>query len=130
MADYIVLEDVKHTHFNQFPEETRQPYIDEANAWYEDFADTLGLFPEQLTTPIPLLAKRLLANYALMRFSEDNIGSTDISTEDGEDVYQKYYNHYQKSVQDVKVQITPEMLQGLKTGRVGRSVSFGKLFRT
>lgn len=128
--DYITITDITNIHFNQFKSEARQPYIDEANGWYEDFADTLGVFPEQLATPIPFLAKRLLANYAVMRHCEDSIGTSNITVNDGEDMYVANYKHYHLSVQNIKNEITPEMLMGIKTGRVGRSVSFGKIFRT
>jgi len=128
--DYITISDVKHVHFRQFPTDTKEAYIDEANDYYEDFAESMGVGASELISPICQTSKRLLINYTLVRFAEDSIGTNNISLAEGEDMYVNMYQHYHSTLQQIKSQITPEMLTGNVSNRVGRTVSFGKRMRS
>ena len=110
---------------------TQQNYVNEANDYYEDTALQLGVDETLLVTPIPMVCKRMLLNYVTMRVAEDSIGTNSVTLAAGEDMYVELRATSQETVKNLQAQITPELLTGQsETNRIGRSVSFGKIWRS
>jgi hypothetical protein len=127
--DYITIENITHVHLKQFPDEIMQPYVDEANAHYEDIAMQKGIAIDRLHTPLSIVAVRYLANYVVLRFAQDSIGTNNVQVSD-DDMYKRMYEDFNEIVYTLYKQLTPELMMGNAEGRTNRSVSTGRLFRT
>ena len=130
LQNYIEITDISHVHLKQFPSEILQPYVDEANDQLEDISLQKGLDPSEIATPVPIVIKRYLANYVVVRFAEDSMGVNNPEVSDI-DMYKVMADEFRITAENLKVQITPELLQGVsENNRSSRSISTGKLWRT
>jgi hypothetical protein len=130
LENYIVLTDITHVHIKQFPDEEIQPYVDEANDQLEDLALQLGVDPTEIATPVPIVIKRYLSNYVVMRVAQDSMGSNGVEIS-AEDMYVVMAEGFKTICESLRKQITPELLMGVSDSNPkARSVSTGKLFRT
>jgi len=127
--DYITIDNITHVHVKQFPNEILQPYVDEANSHYEDIAMQKGIEVDKLHIPLSIVAVRYLANYVVMRFAQDSIGTNNVQISD-DDMYKRMYEDFSEAVYNLYKQLTPELMLGYAEGRTNRSVSTGRLFRT
>lgn len=128
--NYITSADITHVHLKQFPSETIQPYVDEANTHYIDIALQKGIMQDQITSATPIVVNRCLSNYVVMRFAEDSIGSNGVEVSD-DDMYVKMSEKFSVVYEDLLKQLTPELIMGVSNNsQTARSVSTGKLNRT
>lgn len=130
MSDYITSAAITNAHMKQFPNDTIASYVTEANSYYEDFCNMMGIEIESIHTPVCQTAERMLASYCVMRLAEDSIGTNNVTLAQGEDMYVEMRTQYKELVKHYQDQITPEMITGFVSNRTQRSVSSGKLFRS
>ena len=130
LNDYITIADITHVHLKQFPNEILQPYVDEANDQLEDLGLQKGVSASEIDTPVSIVIKRYLSNYVVMRFAQDSIGTNNVDVS-GEDMYKIMANDFGIIAENLKTQITEELLRGVSDNNpVSRSISTGKLHRT
>lgn len=130
MGTYITSADISNVHLKSFPVEILEPYIAEANVWIEDLGMSMGVNPTEMTSATDLRVKRYLSNYVNYRFAEDSIGVNDVEVQD-DDIYLRMYNTYYKIAENLKPQITPEILTGTADNNpISYSISTGTLWRT
>ena len=127
---YITSASITNVHMLQFPSGTISAYITEANAYYEDFCNQMGVDVDSISTPVPIVADRMLSNYCVMRLAEDSIGTNAVSLAEGQDMYVEMRIQYKELVKQYQDQITPEMITGNVSNRSQRSISSGKLWRS
>jgi len=85
------------------------PYLDEANSEIEDLAQRLGVGdPTDISSPLHHKVKRYGICYALLRLSQDKIGTNtpDIAIEK----YTRLYEVYQGEIDRLNKQITKQMI--------------------
>jgi hypothetical protein len=128
-ATYITSADITNVHFNQFPSGTRDAYVQEANDYCEDFAMTLGVDVDSIVATTPIMVKRMLSCYCVMRLAEDSIGTNSTTLSQGEDMYVEMRAEYRNLLKDYQSKVTPEVLTGVSYDRSQRSVSTGRYFR-
>lgn len=128
--NYITAADLTWVHLKQFPSAVINPYVTEANAWMDDYASQLGVAPSSVSSSVSLIIKRYLANYVAYRFCEDSICANNTELTEN-DMYVASHAKYFEIAENLKKQITPELLMGVSfNNRLSRSVSTGKLNRT
>lgn len=130
LNEYITISDIKHRHTKQFPDSTKQEFVDEANDWLEDIGLQLGVQPADIQYPVGIIVRRYLANYVYMRIGESFMGSNNNDTPET-DKYRVMWETYREVADTLLRQITPQLLRGeSEANREARSVSSGRLYRT
>jgi hypothetical protein len=130
LHNYIEVSNLTHIHIKQFPVTLLQSYLDEANAMYEDLGLTLGVLPEQLVYPTPIICVRYLNAYVTYRFAEDSIATNNVENTD-DDMYKFLGDEFKTIAYGLKKQITPQLLMGVSmNNRASRSISTGRSHRT
>lgn len=131
MADYISISDITNSLFSRITSsDTKQIYVDLANAEAESFAQSLGVMDATfLVDPICSVFKAYLVQYALYNFAGDYIGVNVTDVGEG-DVYRQLFDRSLFLINRYKPEITYAMLTGTVMNRSDRAVSFGKQVRS
>ena len=107
-----------------------QPYVDRANDWYEDFAETKGVLdPTLLDLPkTPLMAIEVLNYYAAWKYASENGGgnSTNHSPDDAYTILEENAFMYLNKFKDG---LSYEYMTGNVTSKTDRAYSLGKAVR-
>lgn len=128
-SGFFTIEDLTHVHIKQFPSGVLQPYVEEAESQYLDISMQLGVDPEDIVTPLPILSTRYCNAYVNYRFAEDSIGSNNVEVTEN-DMYVRMNNEFEATASNLLKQLTPEFIQGIsENSRQARSISTGKLYR-
>lgn len=128
-ATYITSTDITNVHFNQFTSAIKAAYLQEANDYCEDFAMTLGVDTESIVAETPIMVKRMLACYCVLRLAEDSIGTNSTALARGEDMYVAMKNEYKILLKEYQSKVTPEVMTGTVYERSQRSISTGRYHR-
>jgi len=124
---YINVNDVKASIATGF---NLQTYIDEANDAVDDLAEEHGLYDKTLLKqPLPWRVKRYAVVYALMRLCQDKIGSNNLDSIESEK-YAVLYGVYRKELQEIRGDISYEMLTGTVAKVRDRSINSNVIFRS
>jgi len=130
LQDYITEADVVHDHIRKFIGTPKlQRIVEEANDWYEEVAGSLGLGPQELKFPIPLLSKQYLRDYVNLQFSNDSVcNNGQVTTED---MYLVLMNLSTENCITKRALLTRQILTGTAGASMdARTMRFGKAVRT
>lgn len=129
--EYITFADIRHPHLKQLGEARMQPYIDDQNDHLESLARSLGIMDvEQIKTPIDSVIRDYLVLRVLWWFSVFAMGNNNVVTPRDEDMYVLLMEESKPLANDMKAQITPEMITQTISDRSQTTVSFGRIMRS
>ncbi len=125
---YITFTDITHGHLTQMPEAEVQPYIDEANNYYEQLAKDQEVEVEDIAFPVSLKARLMLSYYVCHRFGMDSVGANDPDIET-DDFYIDMRDTFNVEYNKMQSEITPKYMTGTATTKESRSTSTGSITR-
>jgi hypothetical protein len=111
-------------------------YFTEADDYLEDFAQTLGVYADDIDTDVggqatAFLVRRFCLVFLCMRVCQDKAGTNNIDSSPDMDKYYVKYNMYLKELSEVTKQITPEVLMNTVNSIKDRATTQGTfLFRS
>jgi len=132
ISGFFTIDDITNVHIKQFSSASGvlEAYVTEAEGQYYDIALQLGVDPNDIYGPIPIVATRYLNAYISYRFAEDSIGSNNVEISEN-DMYVRMYDQFIVNAATYRKQLTPELIMGTSNNsRSARSISTGKLYRT
>jgi hypothetical protein len=126
MSRYITVDDIKSNIVAGFE---LQSYLDESDEEVQDLAERLGVRdPSDIKVPLHYKIRRYAVVYTIMRLCQDKIGTNNIELPE----YEKYlvqYQMYKKELEELRGQISIEMLIGQVNEIRDRAVNTGTIFR-
>ena len=126
---YINIEDVKNIQFQKYSTLTQSGYIDEANEEIQNLGEQMNVMtPADITIPVHYVIERYGINYALSRMAEDAIGANESPIQDN-DIYVNMFQRTHYIMNELRPQITYQVLTGNINNASDRSASFGTLER-
>ena len=128
MATYLTYDDIKANIAKGFQLE---PYLEEADNEIIDLAESLGVRDSSdiENNPLHYKIKRFGIVFCLMRLCQDKIGTNNVQVADLEK-YVVNYNMYRKELQELRGQISIEMVTGhVNEIRDRANIMTGTIFR-
>lgn len=126
MSNYIQVDDIKSNIAQGFE---LQPYLDETDEEVRDIAERLGVRDaDDIKVPLHYKIKRYAVVYTLMRLCQDKTGTNNVEMPE----YEKYlvqYQMYRKELEELRSQISIEMVTGEVNEIRDRAVNTGTIYR-
>jgi hypothetical protein len=107
-----------------------EPYIEEADGEIDDLAEKLGVRDSTSikTDPLHYKIKRYAIVYVLMRLCQDKAGTNNVDLPEVEK-YLVLYKMYQKELEQLRSQISVEMMTGEVSAIRDRAINTGEIYR-
>ena len=131
MAVYITVSDIKNRHIKKFPATEKTDYVDSANAWFDTYAQSIGVAPADVLLPVQANVKSFILSYMYMEFARDSIGADGTPPAGGGEgsLYESIYAHAKDQYKLLKAQIVDTALLQTNISRSASAVNWGSLER-
>jgi hypothetical protein len=90
--------------------------IDESDIFFEDLANSLGVYTTEIeTTPFPVQCRRVIRLWIYCEVCKRALGKNINKTQDGyeQDWYKTKLDQYSKDLDEEKAKLTPDMIRGI-----------------
>jgi len=126
MSNYIQVDDIRSNIAQGFE---LQPYLDETDEEIRDMAERLGVRnSEDIEIPLHYKIKRYAVVYTLLRLCQDKMGTNNVEMPEMEK-YAVQYGMYNKELEQLRGQISVEMITGQVNEIRDRAINTGTIYR-